>query len=58
MAYTLALSDDSKERIYKLLDYSKTLCHYGFIPFVLYLGWKATPNKPGLIQLLSPFPSV
>lgn len=53
----LALSDESKERIVKLLDYSKTIAHYGFIPFVLYLGWTATPNRPSLFNILSPFPS-
>ncbi|KAI5970729.1 TOM7 [Candida margitis] len=55
--YQLTLSDESKERIIKLLDYSKTIAHYGFIPFVLYLGWAASPNKPSILNLLSPFPS-
>ncbi|RLV84995.1 Mitochondrial import receptor subunit [Meyerozyma sp. JA9] len=52
------LSDESKERLVKTLEYSKTIAHYGFIPFVLYLGWSASPNKPSLINLLSPFPTV
>ncbi|CCE78162.1 Piso0_000778 [Millerozyma farinosa CBS 7064] len=55
--YQLTLSDESKERIAKVLDYSKTIAHYGFIPFVLYLGWSSTPNKPSLFNLLSPLPS-
>ncbi|KAK6454172.1 TOM7 family-domain-containing protein [Scheffersomyces xylosifermentans] len=55
--YQISLSDESKERIIKLLEYSKTIAHYGFIPFVLYLGWSSTPNKPSLFNLLSPFPS-
>ena len=55
--FQITLSDESKERIIKLLDYSKTVAHYGFIPFVLYLGWSATPNKPPILNLLSPFPS-
>ncbi|EGV66234.1 hypothetical protein CANTEDRAFT_112779 [Yamadazyma tenuis ATCC 10573] len=53
----IALSDESKERISTLLDYSRTISHYGFIPFILYLGWSATPSKPSLFSLLSPFPS-
>lgn len=55
--YQLSLSDESKERLAKMLDYSRTLAHYGFIPFILYLGWKASPTKPSLFNLLSPFPS-
>lgn len=55
--FQITLSDESKERIIKLLDYSKTVAHYGFIPFVLYLGWSTTPNKPSILNLLSPFPS-
>ncbi|KAL6450469.1 TOM7 Mitochondrial import receptor subunit TOM7 [Candida maltosa Xu316] len=55
--YQITLSDESKERIIKLLDYSKTVAHYGFIPFVLYLGWSASANKPSILNLLSPFPS-
>ncbi|ODV79059.1 Tom7-domain-containing protein [Suhomyces tanzawaensis NRRL Y-17324] len=51
------LSDESKERIIKVLDYSKTVAHYGFIPFVLYLGWSTSPTKPSLFGLLSPFPT-
>ncbi|CAK9442184.1 uncharacterized protein LODBEIA_P59270 [Lodderomyces beijingensis] len=54
----LTLSDESKERIVKLLDYSKVIAHYGFIPLILYLGWSATPSKPSILSLLSPFPSV
>ncbi|KAM9894659.1 hypothetical protein OXX80_001903 [Metschnikowia pulcherrima] len=53
----LALSDESKERILKVMSYSRTIAHYGFIPFILYLGWKSTPSKPSLFNLLSPFPS-
>lgn len=56
--YQITLSDESKETINKLLDYSKTAAHYGFIPFILYLGWKGTSNKPNLFNLLSPIPSV
>ncbi|KAI3406459.1 TOM7 [Candida oxycetoniae] len=55
--FQLTLSDESKERIVRLLDYSKTIAHYGFIPLVLYLGWSATSSKPSILNLLSPFPS-
>lgn len=51
------LSDESKERIFKLLDTSKIIVHYAWIPFVLYLGWKNSTHKPDLLNLLSPLPS-
>ncbi|KAL6663813.1 translocase of the outer mitochondrial membrane [Candidozyma auris] len=50
--YQITLSDESKETINKVLDYSRTVAHYGFIPFILYLGWQGTPNKPNLLNLL------
>ncbi|CAH2449766.1 OM (translocase of outer membrane) complex subunit [Komagataella phaffii CBS 7435] len=53
----LALSEESKERIVKILDTTTTVVHYGWIPFVLYVGWISTPNRPSLINLLSPLPS-
>ncbi|RLV91189.1 Mitochondrial import receptor subunit TOM7 [Spathaspora sp. JA1] len=55
--FQFTLSDESKERIIKLLDFSKTIAHFGFIPFVLYLGWSSSSNKPSIFNLLSPFPS-
>ncbi|QWU90019.1 hypothetical protein CA3LBN_004377 [Candidozyma haemuli] len=56
--YQITLSDESKETINKVLDYSRTVAHYGFIPFILYLGWKGSTHKPNLFNLLSPVPSV
>ncbi|ODV66699.1 Tom7-domain-containing protein [Hyphopichia burtonii NRRL Y-1933] len=54
---TFTLSDESKERITKVLEYSKVIAHYGFIPFVLYVGWKSAPEKPNLMNLLTPIPA-
>ena len=52
------LSDESKERLTKFFNLTHTVAHYGWIPFVLYLGWSQTSNKPNLLNLLSPLPSV
>ncbi|EDO16698.1 hypothetical protein Kpol_1003p3 [Vanderwaltozyma polyspora DSM 70294] len=52
------LSDESKERISKVWNMTHTIAHYGWIPFILYLGWTHTANKPNLFNLLSPLPSV
>lgn len=53
----LAFSDEAKERIAKLMAWTRTTLHYGFIPYVLYLGWSITPTRPPLVALLTPFPS-
>ncbi|CAH0024274.1 unnamed protein product [Clonostachys rhizophaga] len=33
-----ALSEESKERIVKLIDISRVAIHYGYLPLILYLG--------------------
>ncbi|CCE91332.1 Tom7p TDEL_0C04430 [Torulaspora delbrueckii] len=52
------LSDESKERISKIVNMTHTVAHYGWIPFILYLGWAHTANRPNVLNLLSPLPSV
>ncbi|AGO14161.1 AaceriAER365Wp [[Ashbya] aceris (nom. inval.)] len=52
------LSDESKERISKILDLTQTVARYGWLPFILYMGWSHTANSPNLLNLLSPLPSV
>ncbi|GAV56070.1 hypothetical protein ZYGR_0AZ02420 [Zygosaccharomyces rouxii] len=52
------LSDESKERISKILSMSHTIVHYGWMPFILYLGWAHTANRPNILNLLSPLPSI
>ncbi|ODQ78975.1 hypothetical protein BABINDRAFT_38298 [Babjeviella inositovora NRRL Y-12698] len=46
------LSEESKERVVKVLDAARTVAHYGWIPFVLYLGWTSTnpTQRPSLIK--------
>ncbi|KAH3901324.1 Tom7p SCDLUD_002815 [Saccharomycodes ludwigii] len=51
------LSDESKERITKILSFTQTAAHYGWIPLILYLGWSQASEKPNLFNLLSPLPS-
>ncbi|QLG72558.1 hypothetical protein HG535_0D02660 [Zygotorulaspora mrakii] len=52
------LSDESKERITKLINITHTVAHYGWVPFILYLGWASSSNKPNVLNLLSPLPSI
>ncbi|KAL9934112.1 hypothetical protein V8E36_007194 [Tilletia maclaganii] len=50
----MAFSDETKERIGRLLDISKNVIHYGWVPFVLYVGWTRSNPQPSLIRLISP----
>ncbi|UKZ93932.1 uncharacterized protein TrAFT101_008832 [Trichoderma asperellum] len=36
-----ALSEESKERIAKLIDISRVAIHYGYLPLILYLGMQS-----------------
>lgn len=53
----LNLSEESKERFTKIFETAQTITHYGWLPFVIYLGWASTSNKPNIVALLSPLPS-
>ncbi|GAC96720.1 hypothetical protein PHSY_004304 [Pseudozyma hubeiensis SY62] len=47
----MAFSEDTKERIVKAVDVSKTLLHYGWVPFVLYIGFTRSTPQPSLINV-------
>ncbi|KAL6699942.1 TOM7 family domain-containing protein, partial [Trichoderma pleuroticola] len=49
-----ALSEESKERIAKLIDISRVAIHYGYLPLILYLGYTRSDPRPSVIRLLSP----
>ncbi|PWN44298.1 putative mitochondrial import receptor subunit tom7 [Ceraceosorus guamensis] len=49
----MALSEDSKERIVRTVDFGKQVLHYGWVPFVLYIGY-TQGGRPSLIKLISP----
>ncbi|ODV90300.1 hypothetical protein CANCADRAFT_37012 [Tortispora caseinolytica NRRL Y-17796] len=56
MAFSLGLSEETRERLARLWDLSRIAIHYGWVPFVLYLGWRGSASKPNLFRILSPFP--
>ncbi|KAH3716407.1 hypothetical protein DPMN_059129 [Dreissena polymorpha] len=39
------LTPETKQRISKLVGIAKTTFRYGFIPFVIYLGFKQGPDE-------------
>ncbi|KAK9239339.1 Tom7-domain-containing protein, partial [Lipomyces kononenkoae] len=50
------LSEETKERLVRIQEASQVIFRYGFIPFIIYLGWSQTFPRPSLISLLSPLP--
>ncbi|EIM22488.1 Tom7-domain-containing protein [Wallemia mellicola CBS 633.66] len=48
------LSDDNKERVTKAVEVAKVAAHWGWVPFVIYVGFVNANPKPSLIKLLSP----
>ncbi|EPQ31933.1 uncharacterized protein PFL1_00132 [Pseudozyma flocculosa PF-1] len=50
----MAFSEDTKERLVKVVDITKTVLHYGWVPFVLYVGFTRSTPQPSLIKLISP----
>ncbi|KAJ2901934.1 Mitochondrial outer membrane translocase complex subunitt Tom7 [Zalerion maritima] len=54
LAKMISLSEESKERIGKLIDLSRVAIHYGYLPMILYLGYTRSEPKPSWIKLLSP----
>ncbi|KAF9266341.1 Tom7-domain-containing protein [Marasmius fiardii PR-910] len=47
-------SEDTKERIAKVVDVSRTILHYGWIPLIIYVGFTRSNPQPSLIKLISP----
>ncbi|KAF4779770.1 TOM7 family protein [Colletotrichum scovillei] len=46
-----ALSEESKERIGKIIEISRIAIHYGYLPLVLYLGYTRSEPRPAFIRL-------
>ncbi|WFD33866.1 hypothetical protein MCUN1_000689 [Malassezia cuniculi] len=50
----MAFSEDTKERIMRAVDVAKTIVHYGWVPFILYVGFMSSSPRPNLFKMLSP----
>ncbi|TDL29859.1 Tom7-domain-containing protein [Rickenella mellea] len=48
------VSDDTKEKLAKGIDVSRLILHYGWVPFVIYIGYTRSNPQPSLIKLISP----
>lgn len=47
-------SEETKERITKVVDVARTVIHYGWIPLIIYIGYTRSSPQPTVIKLLSP----
>ncbi|KAI8057579.1 TOM7 family-domain-containing protein [Gilbertella persicaria] len=48
------MNDSTKDTLYKVADVTKTIIHWGFIPFVIYLGMTRSNPRPSILKLVSP----
>nr|POE90344.1 mitochondrial import receptor subunit tom7 [Quercus suber] len=53
MAY-LQFSEETKERISRIIDFARVGVHYGYLPLIIYLGYTRSNPRPSLIRLFSP----
>ncbi|OJJ52578.1 hypothetical protein ASPSYDRAFT_164266 [Aspergillus sydowii CBS 593.65] len=45
-------SEETKERISKVIDVSRVAVHYGYLPLILYLGYTYSDPRPSLFKYL------
>ncbi|PMD49239.1 Tom7-domain-containing protein [Hyaloscypha bicolor E] len=49
----MQLSEESKERIGKIIDISRVAIHYGYLPLILYLaGYTRSEPRPSFIRYI------
>ncbi|KAF9504740.1 hypothetical protein BS47DRAFT_1307689, partial [Hydnum rufescens UP504] len=42
--------DSLQERILKIVEFSRTVFHYGWIPFIILVGYSRSQPQPSLIK--------
>ncbi|GAB1729552.1 hypothetical protein D0869_07327 [Hortaea werneckii] len=50
----LQFSEETKERITRVIDFGRITIQYGYLPLILYLGYTRSNPRPSLIRLFSP----
>ncbi|KAI6135079.1 TOM7 family-domain-containing protein [Pisolithus thermaeus] len=43
-------SEETKERITKVVDIARTVIHYGWIPLIIYIGYTRSSPQPTVIK--------
>ncbi|EPQ61962.1 hypothetical protein BGT96224_1752 [Blumeria graminis f. sp. tritici 96224] len=46
----MQFSEETKERIGKIIDLSRVAIHYGYLPLIVYLGYTYSEPQPSLIR--------
>ncbi|KAF2841720.1 Tom7-domain-containing protein [Patellaria atrata CBS 101060] len=49
----MAFSEETKERIARIIDVSRIAIHYGYLPLILYLGYTRSEPRPSLIRSIT-----
>ncbi|PLN79220.1 TOM7 family-domain-containing protein [Aspergillus taichungensis] len=47
-------SEETKERISKVIDVSRVAIHYGYLPLIIYLGYTYSEPRPSLFKYYYP----
>ncbi|TFK55625.1 Tom7-domain-containing protein [Heliocybe sulcata] len=47
-------SEETKERLIKVVEVGRSVLHYGWIPLIIYVGYTRSTPQPSLIKLISP----
>ncbi|KIK29218.1 hypothetical protein PISMIDRAFT_90011 [Pisolithus microcarpus 441] len=48
-------SEETKERITKVVDVARTVIHYGWIPLIIYIGYTRSSPQPTVIKCVFSF---
>ncbi|CAI7591251.1 Tom7-domain-containing protein [Penicillium manginii] len=51
------LSEETKERVSKVIDISRVAIHYGYLPLIIYLGYSYSEPKPSLFKYVRSDPT-
>ncbi|KAF9238770.1 hypothetical protein BU15DRAFT_47320 [Melanogaster broomeanus] len=43
-------SEETKERILKVVEFGRTVIHYGWIPMIIYIGYTRSTPQPMFIK--------
>ncbi|KIM29408.1 hypothetical protein M408DRAFT_328681 [Serendipita vermifera MAFF 305830] len=47
-------SEETKERVVRMIDFTRTMMHWIWIPLIIYTGYTRSNPRPTFIKLISP----
>ncbi|KAI8057797.1 hypothetical protein BDF22DRAFT_739199 [Syncephalis plumigaleata] len=48
------MKDETKELIARCTEVVKRLVHFGFVPFIIYLGFTRSVPRPSFMRMINP----